>query len=126
MLKKKAAMISDKFRSKFERRLAAQLDHVGVPYLYECRHLDYVCKRTYTPDFELPNGVILEAKGFFKPADRTKMLAVKKAHPGLDIRFVFQANNKLSKSSKTTYGAWADKHGFPWCIGPSIPESWLK
>ena len=126
MLKKKAAMISDKFRSKFERRLAAQLDHVGVPYLYECRHLDYVCKRTYTPDFELPNGVILEAKGFFKPADRTKMLAVKKAHPSLDIRFVFQANNKLSKSSKTTYGAWADKHGFPWCIGPSIPESWLK
>ena len=52
------------------------------------------------------------------------MLAVKAQHPELDIRFVFQRNNTLSKQSKTTYGAWADKHGFPWCIYPDIPESW--
>lgn len=119
-------MSSDAYRSKFEGRVAAALDSAGAAFLYECSRLPYVTERTYTPDFELPNGVILEAKGFFKPADRTKMIAVKKAHPELDIRFVFQANNRLSKSSKTTYGAWADKHGFPWCIGPTIPESWLK
>ena len=57
---------------------------------------------------------------------RRKMLAVKAQHPELDIRFVFQRNNTLSKQSKTTYGAWADKHGFKWCIFPDIPTSWLK
>ena len=33
------------------------------------------------------------------------MLAVKEQNPELDIRFVFQRNNTLSKNSKTTYGA---------------------
>ena len=60
------------------------------------------------PDFFLPNGVIIEAKGFFKPSDRRKMLAVKEAHPELDIRFVFMRDNTLSKSSKTTYSMWAE------------------
>ena len=30
--------------------------------------------RTYTPDFELDNGVIIETKGIFSPADRRKHL----------------------------------------------------
>ena len=47
--------------------------------------------------------MIIEAKGFFKPSDRRKMLAVKEAHPHLDIRFVFMRDNTLSKNSKTTY-----------------------
>jgi len=53
------------------------------------------------------------------------MLAVKDAHPHLDIRFVFQRNNTISKNSKTTYGDWADKHGFKWCVFPNIPPDWL-
>ena len=50
------------------------------------------------------------------------MLAVKEQNPELDIRFVFQRNNTLSKNSKTTYGAWCEKHGFPYCIFPNIPR----
>ena len=53
------------------------------------------------------------------------MLAVKKQHPELDIRFIFQRNNTLTKRSKTTYGDCCDKHGFPWCIYPHLPPEWF-
>lgn len=43
-----------------------------------------------------------------------------------DIRLVFsRPNNRLSKSSKTTYAQWAVKHGFPWAEG-TVPASWIK
>ena len=113
------------YRSGLEERLGAFFDRQATPYLYEVKKFDYVTRSKYTPDFFLPNDVIIEAKGFFKPSDRRKMLAVKEAHPELDIRFVFQRNNTISKNSKTTYGAWCDKHGFKWCIFPNIPPDWL-
>ena len=114
------------YRSGLEDRLGKFLDLNGVAYLYETEKFSYVTESKYTPDFFLPNGVIIEAKGFFKPSDRRKMLAVKAQHPELDIRFVFQRNNTLTKQSKTTYGAWAEKHGFKWCIFPEIPPDWLQ
>tara|TARA_B100001063_G_scaffold21429_1_gene16431 strand:+ start:64 stop:414 length:351 start_codon:yes stop_codon:yes gene_type:complete len=114
------------YRSGLEERLGKHLDKQAVPFLYEVQKFPYITESKYTPDFFLPNGVIIEAKGFFKPSDRRKMLAVKTQHPELDIRFVFQRNNTLTKQSKTTYGDWASKHGFPWCIFPAIPESWLN
>jgi hypothetical protein len=81
----------------------------------------------YTPDFILPNGVILEAKGYFKPEDRRKMLAVKKQHPHLDIRLVFQQPlNTLTKTSKTTYAMWAEKNGFLWAPFHAIPLDWFN
>ena len=89
-------------RSGLEDRLSKHLDKLNIPYLYECSKYSYVTESKYTPDFFLPNGVIIEAKGFFKPSDRRKMLAVKNQHPDLDIRFVFQRNNTISKFSKTT------------------------
>lgn len=116
----------NKYRSGLEERIGKLFDKNAVPFLYEVSKYDYVTKSKYTPDFFLPNGVILEAKGFFKPSDRRKMLAVKEQNPELDIRFIFQRNNTLSKNSKTTYGAWAEKHGFPYCIFPNIPQDWLE
>lgn len=113
------------YRSGLEERLGKFLDKQAIPYLYEVQKFEYITKSKYCPDFFLPNGVIIESKGFFKPSDRRKMLAVKEAHPELDLRFVFQRNNTISKSSKTTYGDWADKHNFPWCIFPNIPPDWL-
>ena len=114
------------YRSGLEERLGKHLDKVGCPFLYEVEKFDYVTKSKYTPDFFLPNCVILEAKGFFKPSDRRKMVAVKEAHPHLDIRFVFMRDNTLTKTSKTTYTKWAEKHGFPACIFPDIPSDWLS
>jgi hypothetical protein len=115
-------------RSGYEDDIAADLDKRGIPYEWEKRKIKYVLKeKTYTPDFELKNGVIIEAKGYMRPSDRTKHLVVKKQCPELDIRFLFMnAKLKLGKGSKTTYGEWATKHGFIWAEGTEVPEEWVK
>lgn len=114
-------------RSGFERTLAAQLKKRKVRFEYEPVKLPYVLERSYIPDFYISDKAIyIEAKGKLDADTRAKMLAVKKAHPDLDIRFVFmRASNKLSKASKQTYGDWATKNGFQWADG-DIPEEWLK
>lgn len=113
-------------RSGFEHQLALQLRRKRVKFKYEALILPYSIDHQYKPDFILGNGIIIEAKGEFRPADRRKMLAVKRAHPDLDIRFVFQnANNKLNKKSKTTYAKWAERNGFPWAHNV-IPDEWLR
>jgi len=125
------AMMTKTFRSDASvpvppGRLARWMEVNELPFAYETLKLDYTIKAVYSPDFILPNGVILEAKGYFKPEDRRKMLAVKKQHPELDIRLVFQAPyNTLSKKSKTTYAMWAEKNGFLWAIYNDIPLTWF-
>lgn len=114
------------FRSKFEEQIAKAFTSVGLDFKYESSKLNYQLDCSYTPDFHLPNNVIIEAKGFLKPADRRKMIAVKKCNPDLDIRFVFQRNNPLAKGSKHTYLSWAEKHGFPACVWPNVPSQWFE
>jgi len=100
---------------------------LGVAYEYEQLKVKYQRREsTYTPDFELPNGIIIEAKGRFKSEDRSKHLRIKEQHPELDIRFVFSnSSNKLNKNSNTTYAGWCDKHGFKWS-DKVIPKEWLN
>tara|TARA_R100000781_G_scaffold55018_1_gene35887 strand:+ start:43 stop:390 length:348 start_codon:yes stop_codon:yes gene_type:complete len=113
-------------RSGLEVQVADLLDELEVDYTYEGTKLPYVIEHNYIPDFQV-GSIFLECKGYFKSSDRRKMLAVQKANPELDIRFVFQApNNKINKNSKTSYAMWAEKHGFPWCAYYAIPISWLK
>ncbi len=115
------------FRSGLEYRVACQLEDLGVAYEYEQLKVKYQRREsTYTPDFELPNGIIIEAKGRFKSEDRSKHLRIKEQHPELDIRFVFSnSSNKLNKNSNTTYAGWCDKHGFKWS-DKVIPKEWLN
>lgn len=116
-----------RYRSRLEEKVARWLELNGYEFEYETMRLDYTLSATYTPDFILPNGVILEAKGYFKPADRRKMVAIKKQHPHLDIRMVFQQpKNTLTKTSKTTYSDWAEKYGFPWAPAHNIPAEWFN
>ena len=115
-----------RYRSRLEGRIAKWMELNGLDYEYESLKLNYVVEATYTPDFVLPNGVMLEAKGWFRPDDRRKLLAVRKANPEADIRLVFQQpNNTLSKTSKTSYADWATKNGFPWCNASQIPVEWF-
>jgi hypothetical protein len=93
---------------------------------YERLKLKYTLDRVYTPDFDLPDGTIIEVKGYFPPADRTKMLAVKAAHPTLDIRMVLATPHAfLTKAKKSTQAMWCEKHGFRWAHN-YIPQSWLN
>ena len=86
----------------------------------------YTIQHHYCPDFVLPNHVYLEAKGYWAPADRRKILAVKKDNPDMDLRMVFQAPyNKINKNSKTTYAMWCEKHDIPWTAYHDIPIDWL-
>ncbi len=50
---------------------------------------------------------------------------IKEQHPELDIRFVFQYNNPITKGSKTRYTDWAEKNGFVWSL-KFIPKEWYK
>ena len=110
-------------RSTFEHTLKADMESRGLPFVYEPKdqHLGYML--SYIPDFVLPNGIIVEAKGWFDSEDRTKMLRVAQANPSVDIRFVFMKDNLIRKGSKTRYSTWCDKHGFKWALG-TVPESW--
>ena len=116
------------FRSEFERGFAHWLIKNGITYEYELPYIEYQPKiKRYTPDFYLPKqNIFIETKGFFDLADRQKHLLVREQNPEFDIRFIFvNANNKLNKSSKTTYGGWCDKNKILWAE-QRIPKNWLK
>lgn len=86
---------------------------------YEKEKITYVVPASnhkYTPDFKLPNGIYIETKGRFMPADMKKHLLIKQQHPLLDIRFIFQnPNGTNSKRTKTTYADFCEKHDFKYC-----------
>lgn len=118
---------SKAYRSGLEQGIAAFLKEKQKKVRYECVRVEWedLKYRTYTPDFVLDNGIIIETKGMFDNDDRQKHLAIKEQHPELDIRFVFSnANTKIYKGSKSRYCDWCDKHGFQWAHRV-IPEEWL-
>ena len=121
--------MSNRYRSKFEARVAEDLAKKGQTFAYEDRKLDYLepaKNRKYTVDFSLECGIIVECKGRLTAADRKKMLLVKDQHPDKDIRMLFQrASNPIYTGSNTTYAQWADNNGFKWAEG-SVPEEWLN
>lgn len=115
-----------KFRSGFEKTIWDKAKRQRKKLEFEPFYIPYVIKGNYLADFVLPNGIIIEAKGYLDTAAKKKMRAVKTSNPELDIRFVFQdASKKLTKHSRMTYGEWADKYGFPWAE-KFIPLEWWK
>lgn len=117
------------FRSGLEEKVAEFLTSKGVKFTFETLKVSYVkpeTKHTYTPDFILDNGIIIETKGRWLLDDRKKHLLIRKQHPNLDIRILFQnANAKISKGSKTSYADFCEKHNIPYAHR-EIPEAWLK
>jgi hypothetical protein len=117
------------FRSGLEERIAEQLAELGVAFTYEKVKLKYIkpaSSHMYTPDFQLPNGIIVESKGRFLAPDRQKHLLVKKHNPELDIRFVFSNSNaRISKTSRTTYAMWCRKNGYQYA-DKLIPQEWIN
>lgn len=101
-----------------------------VKVAYESERLPYHLTRAYVPDFviDLSGGrkLYIEAKGYLRPGDRTKMIAVKKANPDLDIRFVFAKDNILYKGSKSRYSDWCKTNGFLYHVGLDIPKEWFR
>jgi hypothetical protein len=116
---------ADGFRSGFESQVARNLAG-KMNWSYEGRSFDLLIPRSYTPDFFLDNGVVLEVKGYFDAEDRRLIKLFKEQHSSVDIRMVLQKpHQKLTKTGSMTYAAWCDKYHVPWCEGPSVPSSWL-
>jgi hypothetical protein len=116
-------------RSGLEVQIADAL--FGVTLFEEEKDIDAIPytqskDRKYHPDFRLPNGIIIEAKGWFKSSDRQKHLCIKYQHPALDIRFVFSnSKNKIGKKSSTTYAMWCERNGFKYA-DKVVPAAWIK
>lgn len=120
---------SSPYRSGLEDKIADQLERAGIEIQYETKKIKYVVPastHTYTPDWVLPNGIIVESKGLFSVEDRKKHLLIKKQYPDLDIRFVFSSSKtKIRKGSKTSYADWCKKYGFKYA-DKLIPDAWLR
>jgi hypothetical protein len=120
--------IKNGYRSGLEDVISKDLKDRGVDFGYETVKINWklVENKTYTPDFILPNGIIIESKGRFVPDDRKKHLKVREQNPDLDIRFVFSnSKNKIRKGSKTTYAMWCEKNNFLYA-DKRIPDEWIK
>lgn len=116
------------FRSGLEKVICDKLKKDKVTFSYESMKIEWedLAYRTYTPDVILCNGIICEIKGLFTPADRRKHLKIKRQHPELDIRFVFEnSRRKLRKGAKSSYGDWCAKNGFRYA-DKEVPEEWIK
>jgi hypothetical protein len=120
----------NKYRSGLEKTIAAQLRKFRIKFDYEKLVILYTRpaqSSTYTPDFRLANGIIIETKGRFVVSDRKKHLLIRKQYGDkYDIRFVFSnAKAKIYKGSKTTYADWCIKYGFQF-FDKTIPMKWIK
>jgi len=116
------------YRSGLEDKVADQLRSLSIPIIYEATKVRYtppLKTRTYSPDFILPNGIIIETKGRFVTADRQKHKYIAAEYPDLDIRFVFSnPNQRISKTSKTCYAKWCEDYGFLYAAR-LIPKDWI-
>ena len=126
-------------RSKLEAKVAAQLPK----YKYELRSFTWyekkpraVCKacgskeiyqqRSYTPDFFLPNNIIIEVKGRLTSHSRKILIGTRLANPDIDLRIIFDKNNRLYKGAKTRYAEWAEKNNFEYSLKGEVPKKWIK
>ena len=117
----------DGFASLFEKDNHAHLKNLRVSFQYEPFRIPFteINNRHYKPDFFLENGIIIETKGRFEPADRKKHLLIREQYPSIDVRFVFQKPyNSIYNGSKTTYADWCDNNGFKW-HERIVPRHWV-
>ena len=69
-----AAALKHGYRSGLEIKVKDYLVERNVRVKYEAIKIEWedLMYRTYTPDFVLPNGIIIETKGRFTSDDRRK------------------------------------------------------
>lgn len=127
--RRKKVLKKKTFRSGLEDTTALQITSKGAKLLYETSKIKYTIPESdhvYTPDFILPNGIIVETKGRFMIDDRKKHLLIRAQHPEKDIRFVFtRSATKLYKGARTTYAEWCVKYSFKFA-DKKIPDSWFN
>ena len=122
---KKRKTKTSKYRSKFEETIAENLSRRKVSFDYESQQIPYTLQKNYKPDFILPNGILVEAKGWFRSQDQRKHRIIKEQNPHLDIRFVFMKLTSRVQGSTMTCQEWCEKYGFKYSES-TIPKDWIK
>ena len=115
---------SNKFRSDLEGQVADQLDKQCVKYRFEPHWIRYQIEKKYKPVFLLPNGILIEVKGWFKFDDQRKHKLIKSQYPELDIRYVFQKINNKVQGGRFTNKEWCEKYDFKFAES-IVPNSWI-
>lgn len=125
-------MSERKRRSKLELKFEDILLANQAEYEYESTKITYIVpesKHTYTVDWTLNNGLLLETKGYLSDhQERHKYVLLKQQYPDLNLRFVFDNPNKLCGGTKYTHAKWAEKWGFKYCSikDDHIIKEWLQ
>lgn len=103
---------------------------------YETEKLPYTINHDYIPDFIITKSdntkMYIETKGngrAWTPQVMAKMIAVRAAHPGIDIRIIFyrdgEFGNRRKDGTRRKQSEWATQNGFQFSIGV-FPEEWLN
>jgi len=113
------------FRSQFEASVAKDLHGRGVVFEYETERVFYSISYTYVTDFTIPEEfsvtgepIYVECKGWLRPEDKRKILAIKADNPGMDLRLLFQSRNAKNIQ-------WCQKNNIRFGIG-TVPTRWLR
>jgi hypothetical protein len=121
------------FKSPLEYNVYQYLMKLAEKYKfeieYEAEEIEYTITKKYIPDFVLtfPDGrkSYIEAKGYLRGEDRTKLVSVLHCNPGIPLHIVFAKNNKLSRKARSRYSDWAERYNLPYALN-RIPVEWLK
>jgi hypothetical protein len=80
-------------RGTWEVKVSEWLNEQGIKWSrkYYIKYLDNEIKRTYAPDFYIPNeNTIIEVKGYYSEKDRRKMELVREQNPNLIVKILMQ------------------------------------
>ena len=116
--------IFNRYRSDLEGSVADQLENQRVEFVFEPSRIKYEVQKKYTPDFLLPNGILIEVKGWFKADDQRKHKLIKAQHPELDIRFVFGRLRSKVQGGRFTCQSWCEKYDFKFAES-FVPNDWI-
>lgn len=88
---------------------------------YEAESFPYTLECSYTPDFRITTKdgtFFIESKGYLRGDHRRTLLNVKDQYEGaVDLRLLFQRDQKVSKGAKMKYSDWAERYGFQYAVG---------
>lgn len=119
-------------RSKLETKIVDILLTNNILWDYEVTKIKYKIPEslhTYTVDFTLANGILIEGKGYLSDhTERYKYVLIKTQYPTIDLRFIFDNPNKLVGGTKMTHAKWAEKYGFKYCSIKDVDQikQWVK
>jgi hypothetical protein len=116
------------YKSGFENNFQLACKEQGWNLPYEQDRIKYVIPsktHTYTPDFTVTKNVYVETKGLWPAVERKKALFIQEQFPEIKILYVLYRNQKLFKTSTTTYLEWAKNNGLKACTFADT-KTWMQ